>query len=83
MGSVGDCYDNAMAESFFATLETELLDRRAFKTHAEARLAIFEYLEEFYNPHRLHSSLGYVSPINFERRYITQNTTQCTASSVH
>jgi len=83
MGSVGDCYDNAMAESFFATLECELLDKRPFKTHAEARLAIFEYLEGFYNLHRLHSSLGYVSPINFERRYIAQRTEKCTASSVH
>jgi hypothetical protein len=58
-----------MAESFFATLEYELLAKRPFKTHAEARLAIFEYLEGFYNPHRLHSSIGYLSPVNFERRY--------------
>ena len=69
MGSVGDCFDNAMAESFFASLECELLDRNHFKTHAEARTAVFEYIEGFYNPHRLHSSLDYLSPINFERRY--------------
>ena len=69
MGSVGDAYDNAMAESFFATLECELLDRRRFKTQAEARMAIFEFIEGFYNPRRRHSSLGYLSPIDFERRH--------------
>lgn len=68
MGSVGDAYDNAMAESFFATLECELLDRRRFKTHAEARIAIFEFIEGFYNPRRRHSSLGYLSPAAFETR---------------
>ena len=62
MGSVGDAYDNAMAESFFATLECELLDRRRFKTQAEARMAVFEFIEGFYNPRRRHSSLGYLSP---------------------
>ena len=67
MGSVGDAYDNAMAESFFATLECELLDRRRFKTQAEARIAVFEFIEGFYNPRRRHSSLGYVSPIAYER----------------
>ena len=69
MGSVGDAYDNAMAESFFATLECELLDRRSFKTQAEARMAIFEFIEGFYNPRRRHSSIGYLSPIAFERQY--------------
>jgi putative transposase len=69
MGSVGDAYDNAMAESFFATLECELLDRRPFKTHAEARMAVFEFIEGFYNPRRRHSSLGYLSPIKFERHF--------------
>jgi len=69
MGSVGDCYDNALAESFFATLETELLDRHAFATRQEARLALFDYIEAFYNPHRRHSSLGQRSPAEFERRY--------------
>lgn len=73
MGSIGDCFDNAMAESFFASLECELLDRRHFRTHAEAKAAVFEYIEGFYNPHRLHSSLGYLSPINFERRHAAQN----------
>lgn len=69
MGSVGDCYDNAMCESFFATLECELLDRRTFCTHAEARTAIFEFIEGRYNPLRRHSSLDYMSPICYERRY--------------
>lgn len=71
MGSVGDAYDNAMAESFFATLERELLNRRRFKTQSEARMAVFEWIEGWYNPHRRHSSLGRISPINFERRYLT------------
>ena len=69
MGSVGDAYDNAVAESFFATLETELIDREQFKTRAEARLAIFEFIEAWYNPHRRHSSLEYASPISYERRW--------------
>src|SRR6266853_6679593 len=69
MGSVGDAYDNAMAESFFATLECELLERRRFKTQAEARIAVFEFIESFYNPRRRHSSLGYLSPIKFERQF--------------
>ena len=68
MGSVGDCYDNAMAESFFATLECELLDRTRFRTQAEARMAVFEFIEGWYNSHRRHSSLGQVSPNEFERR---------------
>ncbi len=67
MGSVGDAYDNAMCESFFATLECELLDRRKFKTKAEARMAIFEFIEGWYNPARRHSALGYQSPNNYER----------------
>lgn len=74
MGSVGDAYDNAMAESFFATLERELLNRRRFRTQTEARLAVFEWIEGWYNPHRRHSSLGYLSPVNYERRLMTQNT---------
>jgi len=69
MGSVGDAYDNAMAESFLATLECELLDRRRFKTQAEARIAVFEFIEGFYNPRRRHSSLGYLSPMKFESQY--------------
>lgn len=68
VGSTGDAYDNAMAESFFATLEREVLDRRSFRSQAEARMAIFQWLEGWYNPHRRHSALGYLSPINYERR---------------
>jgi putative transposase len=68
MGSVGDCFDNALCESFFATLECELLDRRRFRTPEEARKAVFEFLEGWYNRHRRHSALGYLSPAEFERR---------------
>jgi putative transposase len=68
MGSVGDCYDNAVAESFFATLECECLDRHRFKTQAEARMAVFDFIEGFYNPRRRHSSIGQLSPVNYERR---------------
>ncbi len=68
-GSARDCYDNALAESFFATLETELLWRERFKSQAEARMAVFEFIEGFYNPRRRHSALDNVSPIVYERRY--------------
>jgi putative transposase len=68
MGSVGDCYDNAMCESFFATLECELIDRSTFHNHDEARVAIFDFIEGFYNTRRRHSSIGYQSPVQFERR---------------
>jgi putative transposase len=67
MGTVGDAYDNAMAESFFATLEREVLSRRRFKSQAEAKMAIFDWLEGWYNPHRRHSALGRRSPVNYER----------------
>ena len=66
-GTVGDAYDNAMAESFFATLECERLDRRTYRSHTEARLDLFQYIEGWYNPHRRHSGIGNQSPINFER----------------
>ena len=69
MGSVGDCFDNAMCESFFATLECELLDRYTFRTIADARRLVFEFIEGWYNPHRRHSSIGYLSPLEFERAY--------------
>jgi putative transposase len=68
MGSVGDAYDNAMAESFFATLECELLDRERFETREIARTKIFDYLETFYNPRRRHSALDYLSPMDYQRR---------------
>jgi putative transposase len=69
MGSVGDAYDNALAESFFATLECELLDRRRFRTQVEARMAVFDFIEGWYNPTRRHSGLGYLSPIEYERNH--------------
>jgi putative transposase len=69
MGSVGDAYDNALCESFFATLECELLDRRSFRTQVEARMAVFRFVEGWYNPHRRHSALGYESPVSFERKH--------------
>ena len=68
MGSVGDCYDNAMCESFNATLECELLDRHRFKTQREAALAVFDFIEGWYNPHRRHTSIGNISPAEYERR---------------
>lgn len=67
MGSVGDAYDNAMAESFFATFECELLNRRRFRTQVEARHAIFRFIEGWYSPHRRHSSLGNISPVSYEK----------------
>jgi putative transposase len=69
MGSVGDAYDNAMAESFFSTLEGELLRRRRFTSQAEARMACFSFIEAWYNPLRLHSALGYRSPITYEQEH--------------
>ncbi len=68
MGSVGDAYDNALAEAFFASLKTELLLQHTFATRKAARLALFDYIEGFYNSHRRHSALGYLSPAEFERR---------------
>jgi len=67
MGTVGDAYDNALCESFFASLERELIDRRSFKSHTEARMALFQYIEGWYNPKRRHSALDYQSPINYEK----------------
>jgi putative transposase len=69
VGAPGSAYDNALAESFFASLETELIDRNRWATHEQARLDVFDWLETFYNPIRRHSSLGYLSPVEFERMY--------------
>jgi putative transposase len=69
MGTVGDALDNAMAESFNATLQTELLDTQRWRTRAQLKSAIFQYIEIFYNRRRLHSALGYLSPEDFERAY--------------
>ena len=67
MGTVGDAYDNALAESFFASLEGELIERNSFQSKAQARIAVFTWIEGWYNPRRRHSGLGYLSPLNFER----------------
>jgi len=69
MGSVSDCFDNALCESFFATMECELIDRSTFRTQAEARLAVFKFIEGWYNPHRRHSAIDYHSPASSERRF--------------
>jgi putative transposase len=81
MGSVGDCFDNALCESFFATLECELIDRCHFRTPAEARIATFEFIEGWYNPHRRHSALEYHSPISYERRFYSLSETESTNPS--
>ncbi len=73
MGSVGDCYDNALCESFFATLECELLDRLTFRTPPEARIGVFDFIEGWYNPRRRHSALDYDSPLVFERRHVASS----------
>jgi putative transposase len=72
MGSIGDAYDNALCESFFATLECELLDRERFRTPADARRALFDYIEGWYNPRRRHSALGYESPLRYERIHASE-----------
>ena len=68
MSRAGNCYDNAAMESFWGTLKSELIHRHTFATRAQARLAIFEYIEVFYNRQRLHSALGYQSPVDFENQ---------------
>ncbi len=72
MSRRANCYDNAVVESFFATLEWELIDRSDWHTRDEARLAIFEYIECWYNPKRRHSSLGYLSPVEYEQQLLSQ-----------
>ena len=69
MGSVGDCFDNALCESFFATLECELIDRYTFRSQVQARTALFRFIEGWYNPHRSHSAIDYMSPISYEERW--------------
>jgi transposase InsO family protein len=75
MGTVGDALDNAVAESFFATLQTELLNRHTWSTRRELMSAIFDYVEAFYNRRRRHSTLGYLSPDEFERRWLLSQDT--------
>jgi len=78
MGSVGDAYDNAMAESFFASLECELIERRNLQSQTEARIALFTWMEGWYNPRRRHSALTYLSPINYERSHAARSEQQPT-----
>lgn len=80
MGSVVGAYDNAMAESFFATLECELIERRSFRSKAEAKAALFSYIEGWYNPRRRHSALGYHSPVEFERCIVAE---ACQATEIN
>jgi putative transposase len=80
-GSKGDCFDNACSESFHATLKKELIYRRTWATRADARTAIFEYIEGWYNPHRRHSKLGYLSPAGYEHVY-QQSTPEAVAAGV-
>ena len=82
MGSVGDAYDNAMCESFFATLECEVLDRHRFRTQADARLAVFDFIEGWYNPRRRHSALDYLSPMIFERAHGIGDRTVASRSTI-
>jgi putative transposase len=70
MESQGDCYDNAMCESVFATLECELIERETFATRSEARLSVFTFIEGWYNPDRLHSGLDYQSPVAYEEEHL-------------
>ena len=82
MGSVGDAYDNALCESFFATLECELLDRHRFRTQVEARLAVFDFIEGWYNPRRRHSALEYRSPMTFERSQARNDRTVTSGATI-
>ena len=76
MSRKGNCWDNAVAESFFATLKTECVYPRRFATRADARETIFEFIEVFYNRRRRHSTLGYVSPLEFEMRFNKESGTK-------
>jgi putative transposase len=74
MGSIGDRYDNSMMESFFGSMQLELLDTHAWATRQELASAIFEWIEAWYNPARRHSALGYHSPVSYERMHRTPPT---------
>jgi putative transposase len=80
MGSKGDCYDNAVAESFFATLKKELVHRRSWPTRRELTSEVFEYIEAFYNRARRHSTLGYLSPADYENRTLFNDGASLAAS---
>jgi putative transposase len=79
MGSIGDCFDNSVAESFFATLQTELLDRSTWPTREGLAQAVFAFIEGFYNPRRRHSTLDYLSPADYEREYLAGRLTKTAA----
>ena len=79
MGSIGDCFDNSVAESFFATLQTELLDRSTWPTREGLAQAVFAFIEGFYNPRRRHSTLGYLSPADYEQNYWAGRLTETAA----
>jgi putative transposase len=79
MGTIGDCFDNSVAESFFATLQTELLDRQSWATRAELANAVFAFIEGFYNPRRRHSTLGYLSPADYETAALAGRQTETAA----
>ena len=76
MGSRGDAYDNAVAETFFATLKKQLVNRRTWRSRLELRSAVFDYIEAFYNRHRRHSTLGMVSPAEYEQTQTTATPTK-------
>lgn len=82
MGAAGDCYDNTIIEAFFATLDCERSHQHRFRTHAEARTALFAYIEGFYNPHRWHSALGYHSQAAYERDVVLEPVV-CTQPAPH
>ena len=83
MGSRGDCYDNAVAESFFATLKKELIHRRSWPTRAELSTEVFDYIETFYNRQRRHSTLGQLSPVEFETSTLRRDGAEDAASRSH
>jgi putative transposase len=80
MGSRGDCYDNAVAESFFATLKKELIHRRSWPSKAELRTEVFDYIEVFFNRQRRHGTLGMLSPVEFENRTLSADGASLAAS---
>ena len=82
MGSVGDCYDNAVCETFHASIKKERIYRRSWPTRAEARTAVFEYIEGWYNPRRRHSTLGYLSPAEYERHHAQLTTDRVSPAGV-
>jgi putative transposase len=82
MGSAGDCYDNAVCETFHASIKKERIYRRSWPTRAEARTAVFEYIEGWYNPRRRHSTLGYLSPAEYERHHARLTTDRVSAAGV-